>query len=76
MNNGEEQISCDSLTGDILSDYLDGTMNANFRAKMMAHIIMCPSCNDRMEEIKRIRMSIKHNRMLNDDIPIPKPAPL
>jgi anti-sigma factor RsiW len=51
---------------DMITDYLDGTIPPDLRARVDAHLALCPGCTSVLEQIRRvIRLA---GRLTDDDV--------
>lgn len=50
----------------MITDYLDGTIPPDLRARVDAHLALCPGCTSVLEQIRRvIRLA---GRLTDDDV--------
>jgi anti-sigma factor RsiW len=51
---------------EMITDYLDGTIPPDLRARVDAHLALCPGCTSVLEQIRRvIRLA---GRLTDDDV--------
>jgi hypothetical protein len=56
-------VTCKQVVG-LVTDYLDGTLSPNDRARFEAHLSLCDPC---VEHIKQIRVAIGVTGRVGDD---------
>jgi hypothetical protein len=67
-----ENKSCDEITGDLLADYADGTLEDEFRRKIEKHLEGCDFCRARAQDIRIITGALREDPQLSEDIPVPE----
>jgi predicted anti-sigma-YlaC factor YlaD len=51
---------------EMVTDYLDGTIPSDLRARVDAHLALCPGCTSVLEQVRRvIRLA---GRLTDDDV--------
>jgi anti-sigma factor RsiW len=49
----EDDVPCAAFV-ELIPDYLDGTIPPDLRARVDAHLALCPGCSSVLEQIRRV----------------------
>lgn len=61
-----DELSCRELV-EIVTDYLEGTLPAEERARVEAHLVNCPGCTTYIEQMREtVRLT---GRLREEDVP-------
>ena len=61
----EEDLPC-AVFVEMITDYLDGAIPADLRARVEAHLAICPGCSSVLEQIRQV-VSLA-GRLSEDDV--------
>ena len=61
----EDDLPC-AVFVEMITDYLDGALPADLRARVEAHLAICPGCSSVLEQIQRV-ISLA-GRLREDDV--------
>lgn len=66
-------LTCQELT-EVLTDYLEGVMSAEDRARFEAHLAICDGCSTYVEQMRQVIATVHELRP--DDVEATAPADL